>query len=83
MAKGPGTLTEQIKSLRTKLSEEGLAAAEKLATSADETVLTLAYKLMRLRESHKVKLPKSVTKMLANLSEKDAELVLNKLTGRK
>jgi len=79
--KGPGTNEEQVISLKAKMNSDKVTIAERLAADTDSNVLTLAYKLKRVRMS-KDKLPKTVTKLLDGLSEEDAKLVRNKLMQR-
>lgn len=74
MRRGPGTNEEQIESLRSKMAVRDTQQAEQIAVDCSPSVLSLAYKLMRASAS-KDKLPKSVTKLLGNLSEEDGEIV--------
>lgn len=76
--KGPGTNEDQIKTLRAKMNEDDENVAISLVEKFSSNVITLAYKLMRVKVSEE-KLPKAVMNLLDNLSEKDATEVRAKL----
>lgn len=77
-AQGPGTSAEQIKKLQDKLGMTGMEKATSIVDNHSPDEVTLAYKLMRTNVTRD-KLPKSVSRLLENLSEEEASEIRSKL----
>lgn len=78
-AKGPGTNADQINSLRERMSEEDVKAAQSFSNNSNPDVVTLAYRLMRSKVKGQRKLPKALTNLLAGMSDEDANAIRTKL----
>lgn len=67
MAKGPGNNEEQIRILREKLGEEGIAAAQDIVRDYSADEIALGFKLSR--PSKTKGLPRAVEKLLKKMPE--------------
>lgn len=80
--RAPGTNEQQIKALGEKVGDAGVKTANEITHMHHPDIIALAYKVTRVSTA-KNKLPKSVTKLLSNLTEKEAEAVRRTLVGAK
>lgn len=77
--KGSGTKEQQIQSLRSKLDDTGVKNVDTIVKNHTPDEIALAFKLSRRAAA----LPKSVTKLLDNLPEGEANAMRKKLLAAK
>lgn len=72
--RGPGTNEQQIETMKEKMGKDSIEQAHSIVEKYDTDIIKLAYKITRTN-TVKNELPKSVTRLLDNLSEEDAKSV--------
>jgi hypothetical protein len=76
--KGPGTIAQQIESLKKKLTDDDVKLAISIRERYHPDVIALAYKLTRVDK--KKELPKAVTDLIDQLPTEEAETIRTRLS---